>query len=310
MKVSRNSILCRAVPPIPLPPAKLVAVIALAALCILLVGSGAVDAATPPNIRVDGQDISTLTSPRIIDDMTFVPLSDMVALTGGRFYLDPRTGVCRVISPISRFMLVASRPQVFGNSALEGPIPAPVMEDDEMLVWVRFVADAFNWNIDWDAQSRSVLLGTNGSVDPDVVNALSAEISAMQRPARVYEPTGQEMDLFLRLISAEAWGEGPMGKLGVAAVVINSILSPYFPDTMYDVIMQPGRFSPVSDGSINHHILDRAREAAERALMGEDPTMGALYFYNPRIASPAGRAFHETLRFTVEIGNHRFSTRP
>lgn len=287
--------------------------LAVAIAAILLVGqfsgTGSVAiAAEPPTISVNGEHFMTSHPVRIIEGRALAPIQDIAALSRGQVYFDPRTGLCRYVSATVGFVLVTSRSEIIGVDEIQQPIPPSVIENGHLLVPVRLMAEIFGWSIDWDGDNQVILLEQVDTAS-DAVQQHNLDVES-RTPARIYEPTTEEMDLFLRLISAEAWGEGIEGKLGVAAVVINSMLSPHFPDTMHDVINQPGRFSPVSDGSINHIILDTAREAAERALRGEDPTLGALYFYNPLIASQAGREFHETLRFTVQIGNHRFSTLP
>ncbi len=286
-------------------------VVALAAILLMgqlgAAGNVAI-AAEPPTLSVNGEPLQTSRPVRIIEGRAMAPIQDFAALTGGTVYFDPSSGLARYVSPTVRFVLVTSRSEIMGVEHVQQPIPPLVIEDGNLLVPVRLMAEVFEWTIGWDGEKRAVLL-ENVNVASDTVQQRNLEMEALT-PAYVYNPTPEEMDLFLRLITAEAWGEGLEGKLGVAAVVINSILDPHFPNTMKDVILQPGRFSPINDGSIDAPILSTCREAAERALRGEDPTMGALYFYNPLLASAAGRAFHETLRFTVQIGNHRFSARP
>jgi len=51
-----------------------------------------------------------------------------------------------------------------------------------------------------------------------------------------------------------------------------------------DVIYQEGQFAAVDDGQINLAPVDSAYSAAREALRGNDPSKGALYFYNPDTA--------------------------
>lgn len=66
------------------------------------------------------------------------------------------------------------------------------------------------------------------------------------------------------------------------------------------------QFSPVGDGSINLEPDETAINAAIQALMGRDPTKGALFFYNPRTASDQ---WIRTLPVVTRIGNHVFATK-
>lgn len=116
--------------------------------------------------------------------------------------------------------------------------------------------------------------------------------------------TQSELELLARTINGEARGEPLIGQVAVGAVIINRVLHSSFPSTLQEVIYQPNQFSAVNDGQINHAPSASSYIAARRALDGEDPTMGALYFYNPRTAINV--AFFERINMTIEIGNHVF----
>ncbi|NLW56583.1 MAG: cell wall hydrolase [Firmicutes bacterium] len=116
-------------------------------------------------------------------------------------------------------------------------------------------------------------------------------------------------DLYLlaKLIQAEADGEPYAGQVAVGAVVINRVKSPQFPNTIRAVIYQPGQFSCLPKLATNRPTEINLR-AARDAMRGKDPSRGALFYYNPRLASPEGARFFATakLRRTVRIGNHIF----
>lgn len=108
-----------------------------------------------------------------------------------------------------------------------------------------------------------------------------------------------------RAVTGEARGEPYRGQIAVAAVIINRVKSEEFPDTIYDVIYQPGQFAAVDDGQINLAPVDSAYSAAREALRGNDPSQGALYFYNPDTARTLW--WLETREKTVRIGDHVFA---
>lgn len=117
--------------------------------------------------------------------------------------------------------------------------------------------------------------------------------------------TDEDLELLARVIHGEARGEPFIGQVAVGAVVINRVLDPYFPNTIREVIYQKNQFSCVNDGQINLKPNSTSYKAAREALNGTDPTMGSLYFYNPRTA--AYQWWFETRRRTVTIGNHVFT---
>ena len=95
----------------------------------------------------------------------------------------------------------------------------------------------------------------------------------------------EEMELLARVVYSEARGEPFQGQVAVAAVVLNRIEDPDFPDQVSDVIFQPWAFTAVHDGQFWLVPNATAYKAAGLALKGEDPSRGALYYYNPAKAS-------------------------
>ncbi|MGB9812524.1 MAG: cell wall hydrolase [Thermovenabulum sp.] len=110
--------------------------------------------------------------------------------------------------------------------------------------------------------------------------------------------------LLARLVSGEARGEPYRGQVGVAAVVINRVKSPKFPNSIPGVIFQPRAFESVSNGQIWAVYPSRTNfNAARDALNGFDPTYGSLFFWNPyKVVSP----WIWTRKIIVQIGRHVF----
>ncbi|HHT91408.1 MAG: cell wall hydrolase [Bacillota bacterium] len=132
---------------------------------------------------------------------------------------------------------------------------------------------------------------------------------AVPKTARSEEPivelTAKEKDLLVRLVAAEARGEGLEGQIAVAAVIFNRVQSSRFPHTVWDVIHQPGQFTPIQNGTLPKSAGNTCLEAVERALYGEDPTGGALFFYNP--STTAAADYWATKPVIKRIGNHNFT---
>ncbi|MGM0445177.1 MAG: cell wall hydrolase [Bacillota bacterium] len=113
------------------------------------------------------------------------------------------------------------------------------------------------------------------------------------------------VDLLARAIYAEARGESFEGQVAVGAVIINRMNSPKFPNTVESVLYQPGQFKCVENGQIDQVPNQNAYRAARRAVDGEDPSKGALFFFNPdKSADPAAFDRYEV---TVRIGDHIFA---
>ena len=125
-----------------------------------------------------------------------------------------------------------------------------------------------------------------------------------KKSKEVISITNDELYLLSKLVSSEARGESYEGQVAVAAVVINRVLDSRFPNNIKDVIYQKNAFSVVNNGEIYKNPTDSAYKAAREALYGSDPTSGAIYFWNPEIATCS---WIKTLDPYKRIGNHVFA---
>lgn len=114
----------------------------------------------------------------------------------------------------------------------------------------------------------------------------------------------RDMELLARLVYAEARGEPYEGQVAIAAVVLNRVASPHFPDTVREVIFARNAFSPVQNGKLSTKTNESARKAVRDAINGADPSNGSLYFFNPDTATSR---WIWSRPQTVQIGNHVFA---
>ena len=116
-----------------------------------------------------------------------------------------------------------------------------------------------------------------------------------------------QIDLFARLVSAEAESEPYIGKVAVAEVVLNRINSSEFPNTLEGVIYQKNQFSPVTNGAIYKMADADSIKAVHEALTGNtNYSNGALFFYDPANASSR---WLDSLRTVAVIGGHTFKNK-
>jgi len=113
----------------------------------------------------------------------------------------------------------------------------------------------------------------------------------------------EDLEILARIIHAEARGETFEGQVAVGAVVLNRVHHPDFPKSIKDVVYQPGQFTAVDDRQIELEPNDRAYQAAQAALEGQDPSNGAIFYYNPAIATDTWIRTRNIIR---SIGNHKF----
>jgi len=95
----------------------------------------------------------------------------------------------------------------------------------------------------------------------------------------------EDIMILARTVHGEARGEPYEGQVAVAAVVLNRIANPAFPNTVAGVVFQPGAFTAVDDGQIWLEPNETAFKAVRDALNGWDPTGEAMYYFNPVTAT-------------------------
>ncbi|SFP40725.1 spore cortex-lytic enzyme [Salibacterium halotolerans] len=139
-----------------------------------------------------------------------------------------------------------------------------------------------------------------GSVDENQSNQANIQ-KAMNVPEGYSE---NEIQIMSNAVYGEARGEPYVGQVAVAAVIINRMESPAFPNTASGVIFEPRAFTAVADGQIYMEPNEEARKAVLDAINGQDPSGGAIYYYNPVTATSDWIFSRETIK---TIGKHKFS---
>jgi len=107
-----------------------------------------------------------------------------------------------------------------------------------------------------------------------------------------------DLKLLACLVHAEAGNQSYEGKLAVANIVLNRVKSSKYPDTIKDVIYQPGQFSVAASGSLakqlanfNDYNSNSQRltiKAAKAALQGANNIGNRLYFHSYKSAVNEG----------------------
>lgn len=160
-----------------------------------------------------------------------------------------------------------------------------------LYVPVRPLARALGLDVIWNASTRSVDLVPS---DKQLIDGGSYYKS-------------DEVYWLSRIIEAEAGGEIFKGKIAVGNVVLNRVRSSDYPNTIYGVIFdfKHGiQFTPAYTGTVYNTPSKDSIIAAKICLEGYDVSDGALFFFNPRIATSFW--ISSTRKYAFTIGNHDF----
>lgn len=134
-----------------------------------------------------------------------------------------------------------------------------------------------------------------GTVGPETSRLLGISLASQ---------SSNDLYLIAKCVYAEARGEPYVGQVAVAAVILNRVEHPSFPNTIYGVVYQPWAFTAVQDGQIDLEPNASAYKAAQDALNGWDPTYGCIYYYNP-VTATSQWIFNREVVLT--IGKHAFA---
>jgi len=119
--------------------------------------------------------------------------------------------------------------------------------------------------------------------------------------------TAIEHKLLIKITYLEARGESLEGKTAVVRTILNRVESKDFPDSIEEVIYQPGQFQPVKyleEVEVEERYMEEIEEAIIKALESEGKE---LYFVNPKYANQNSYSWMtNNLIFLYREGNHEF----
>ncbi|MGL4874540.1 MAG: cell wall hydrolase [Clostridium sp.] len=153
------------------------------------------------------------------------------------------------------------------------------------------------FNLDYEEAIPSSAAVQNGNT--------KNEIEVFNHNGSQLKITKADIDLMAKLVYAESRGEPFQGKVAVASVVLNRVMSQHFPDTIQGVVFQKNAFSCVVNGRLDTQTNESCYDAVYEAIRGKDPTNEALFFYNPSIATCSWMK-ETSKRDSKVIGNHTF----
>lgn len=261
---------------------------------LLCISTAALANDYPIHIRVNNEYVYTDTKPFIYQGRTYVP----IRFIGNALKVDSiawdqtlQTAVVKGYGQEIRFPLGQHYAYVNGKKRnLSTPV---MMANDRILIPVRFVAEIFGAEVNWNDQYQNVEIQKDGVTVPN--NAIDTAFDH------------DELVWLSRIIHAESQGEPFEGQIAVGNVILNRVRSSQFPNTIYEVIFdrQHGvQFEPILNGSIYNNPLKKTIAAAKHALNGTNIAGEALYFYAPKTAQSSWIAKNRP--YLMTIANHDF----
>lgn len=256
---------------------------------------GVVEASSDIDITVNGQVLeqaSALT--KVIDQSVYVPLRSIAESLGAEVDWLPEDQAVEVTNATQHVRLWLGLEQATVNGEVVKLEKVPFAEAGRTFVPIRFLSESLGMNVNWVQATRSV--------------TIASSVEAMA-PKAVINYSAEDKKWLALIIEAEAGGEPLEGKIAVGAVIINRVQSDLFPNTITDVIFEKSygyyQYTPVETKYIYKvEPSKETYEAVDRALSGEDPSEGALYFFNPKHTTSQWLKSRKVIK---DIGAHRFT---
>ena len=128
----------------------------------------------------------------------------------------------------------------------------------------------FDYSVDYDAMLMWCVTTGNDSIGKQIVYERNKKLQALKLQPLYF--SYDEYGLLAKIIQCEAGSNWlPIEwKMAVGDVVLNRVLSPEFPNTIHEVVFQPGQYPYVNGRSFLATIpSDDSASAALRVLSGE-----------------------------------------
>lgn len=138
---------------------------------------------------------------------------------------------------------------------------------------------------------------------PNALEALEPERETFNLYEHIaMEMTSEEMRLLETILALEAQDEPYEGQKAVVEVIFNRVLSPDFPDTVYDVLSQKGQFATWKWRNKPYNTPNKTQTDAIAEVIANG---------NQNTVLPEGYVFFSVGKVNgtdfIKIGNHQFS---
>lgn len=195
-------------------------------------------------------------------------------------------------------MLLLATP-VLPLQALKADV-AVLLEQQSAEVWEKVSNNSQDGQENAGSLAQENNIESNSESSVEKVNSIN-RVSSVSRSETVDR---NHLYVLAQVIEGEAAGEPYEGKVAVGAVILNRTESPDFPKTIPGVIYEKDAFESVTNGQYHRPLSDDSMRAAVDALNGNDPTNGALFFWNP---SKATSKWIWSRPIVTTIGDHVFA---
>jgi len=241
-------------------------------LVMILIGVPIQGAEDQIRVTMNGISLMFDSEPFIHEERTMIPVRTVAEVLGADeiFWDEEQQRVIIVYEGVSYRLDIGSKTFLMGGIPREMDV-APLIADDRTMLPLRYMAEAFGFDVAWDEATQTVELTKLGVVVPEAYVLVS-------------DYTEEDLLWLARIVNVEGLDIGYEAKLAIANVVLNRVKGDEYPDTVYDVIMDATyavQFPPAHRSSFQSLEPDeQSWLVAEDALKGSNNIGECLYFNN------------------------------
>ena len=261
-------------------------------MCVMILAAVSVPALAAEeypevNIYIDGEYMELNVTAKLVNGTTYVPLRALGdALGATEIGWDNGTALVTA-DDLYVEAVIGSHYMVANDRYLYSPNPIRLINNSTMVPVRPFVA-AFDGEVEWEGSTLSVYITTgSGAITPGDEYYGSDDLYWLSR-----------------IIHAEASNESMLGKIAVGNVIMNRVVSDYYPDSIYDVIFDFDngiQFTPAYTGAVYCTPSDDSILAAKVAMEGYNVAGDSLFFTSIK---DCWAAYNRP--YVMTIGGHDF----
>jgi len=241
---------------------------AFIALVVLLMCQISFAYELPLKIKLNDYFLHTDTEHEVVEGRVYIPLRVVADAMGATLEWEQEIQAARFILEDYNILFGENHNLSIRMDAYVQLDTGAFIKNGVMYVAVRPLFEYFGGLVGYDSTNRTVVIELEGLELPEHYRAIA--------------PYDEESHKALsKIVFLESRGGSLERSLAVANVIMNRVASSRFPNTVREVIYQPGQFPPVVRFDFDAVVPDaQSVYAAQLALEGVNNMEGALFFNN------------------------------
>lgn len=145
-------------------------------ICVIFIlGSGIAFASGDITLQLNGRIVNTDVAPIIENDRTLIPYRALLESMGADVLWDPDARMATAILGSRRVQVTIDNATGFVNGITKTMDVPPKIVNSRTLIPVRFVLENLNCKVDWEAETRTVIITAPEEIKPTDINSVTYE---------------------------------------------------------------------------------------------------------------------------------------